>query len=157
MVKSTRGSLALSTNIMRGLKFLIDKGKELKMPLAVNISLSTNDGAHNGTSLLEQYISTVATLERVTICIAAGNEGSAAHHVGGQLKDEKPIAINIADEEIGLVINLYTAVLQDISIKITNPTGATSGYIEVKEGYINGNVAEIVFRLLIQDLSLLIL
>ena len=57
MVKSTRGQFALSTNIMRGLKFLVDRGKELNKPLVVNISLSTNDGAHNGTSLLEQYIS----------------------------------------------------------------------------------------------------
>ncbi|MGL5086264.1 MAG: S8 family serine peptidase [Clostridium sp.] len=140
MVKSTRGSVALSTNIMRGLKFLIDKSKELKMPLVVNISLSTNDGAHNGTSLLEQYISTVATLERATICIAAGNEGSAAHHVGGVLKDEKNISINIADDEIGIVLNIYTAVLQDISIKVISPSGASSGFIEVREGVRSGSV-----------------
>ena len=36
--------------------------------------------------LLEQYISTVSTLERITIVIAAGNEGEAAHHVGGNLE-----------------------------------------------------------------------
>ncbi len=148
MVKSTRGDFALSTSIMRGLKFLVDKGKELKMPLAVNISLSTNDGAHNGTSLLEQYISTIATVERITICIAAGNEGSASHHVGGELKDENRIALNIAGDEKNVVINLYKAVLQDISIQIINPTGATSGYIEVKEGYVNGSVGLDRYRLL---------
>ena len=76
MVKVARGLFTLSTDIMKGIKFLIDKNKELNMPLAINISLSTNDGAHNGSSLLEQYISTVSTLERVTIVIAAGNEGS---------------------------------------------------------------------------------
>lgn len=140
MVKSTRGSFALSTNIMRGLKFLVDKGKELGMPLAVNISLSTNDGAHNGTSLLEQYISTIATLERITICIAAGNEGAASHHVGGELKGEKQISINIAGDEASVIINLYTSVLQDISIKIVSPTGSTSGDIEVREGFKQGNI-----------------
>ncbi|MDU1854631.1 MAG: S8 family serine peptidase, partial [Clostridium baratii] len=62
MVKSTRGRFALSTQVMRGLKFLVDKGKELNMPLVVNLSLSTNDGAHNGSSLLEKYISTVCDL-----------------------------------------------------------------------------------------------
>ncbi|WP_354094280.1 S8 family serine peptidase [Clostridium gasigenes] len=148
MVKSTRGDFALSTSIMRGLKFLVDKGKELKMPLAVNISLSTNDGAHNGTSLLEQYISTIATVERITICIAAGNEGSASHHVGGELKGENRIALNIAGDEKNVVINLYKDVLQDISIQIINPTGAASGYIEVKEGYVNGSVGLDRYRLL---------
>ncbi|WP_156332229.1 S8 family serine peptidase, partial [Clostridium paraputrificum] len=77
MVKGSRGKWVLSSQIMVGLKFLLDKSKELDMPIVVNISLSTNDGAHNGTSLLEQYISAIANLERVTIVIAAGNEGDA--------------------------------------------------------------------------------
>lgn len=148
MVKSTRGSFALSTNIMRGLKFLVDKGKELGMPLVVNISLSTNDGAHNGTSLLEQYISTIATLERITICIAAGNEGSAAHHIGGDLYGERRVSMNIASDERSVVINLYTSVLQDISINIVSPTGNTSGDIEISEGYKQGSVGSDRYRII---------
>ena len=72
MVKSGRGLFTLSTNLMKGIKFLLDKSLELNMPLVINISMSTNDGAHNGTSLLEQYISTISTLDKVTIVIAAG-------------------------------------------------------------------------------------
>lgn len=62
MVKGARGRWVLSSQIMRGLKFLLDKSKELNMPLVINISLSTNNGAHNGSSLLEQYIRTIANL-----------------------------------------------------------------------------------------------
>lgn len=138
MVKSTRGRFALSSNIMRGLKFLVDIGKELNKPLVVNISLSTNDGAHNGTSLLEQYISTVATLERITIAIAAGNEGDAAHHIGGELSGEKRISINVAEDEQAVVLNLYKSVLSNIAIRITSPTAATSGEIIIREGYTEG-------------------
>ncbi len=138
MVKSTRGQFALSTNIMRGLKFLVDRGKELNKPLVVNISLSTNDGAHNGTSLLEQYISTISTLERITIAIAAGNEGDAAHHVGGDLTGEKRISINVAEDEPAVILNLYKSVLSNISIRITSPTAATSGEIIIREGYTEG-------------------
>lgn len=138
MVKSTRGQFALSTNIMRGLKFLVDRGKELNKPLVVNISLSTNDGAHNGTSLLEQYISTISTLERITIAIAAGNEGDAAHHVGGDLTGEKGISINVAEDEPAVILNLYKSVLSNISIRITSPTAATSGEIIIREGYTEG-------------------
>lgn len=147
MVKCTRGSYALSTNIMRGLKFLVDKSAELKMPLVVNISLSTNDGAHNGTSLLEQYISTVATLERITICIAAGNEGEAAHHVGGMIVDQKKISINVASDEPTVVINLYKPVLVDMTLKIISPTGATSGDIIIREGYNEGNIGRDKFQI----------
>ena len=140
MVKSTRGQYALSTNIMRGIKFLIDKGKQVNKPLVINISLSTNDGAHNGTSLLEQYISTIATLERVTIVIAAGNEGDAAHHVGGELFGEKVIYVNVAEDEMGIVLNLYKPVLSNLGIRIISPTGVNSGEIIIKEGYVEGNI-----------------
>ncbi len=140
MVKCMRGNFALSSNIMKGLKFLIEAGKFLNKPLVVNISLSTNDGAHNGTSLLEQYISTISTLERVTIVIAAGNEGDSAHHIGGNLNEQNTISINVAEDEPGLVLNLYKPVLSDISIKITTPTAATSGDIVVREGYYEGTI-----------------
>lgn len=138
MVKCTRGSFAISTNIMRGLRFLLDKSVELNKPLVVNISLSTNDGAHNGTSLLEQYISTIASLERVTIVIAAGNEGDAAHHIGGELKKENKISINVAEDERSLVINFYKPVLSDVSIRIFSPTAASSGDVSIREGFFEG-------------------
>ncbi|WP_367303034.1 S8 family serine peptidase [Clostridium baratii] len=134
MVKSTRGRFALSSQVMRGLKFLVDKSKELNMPLVVNLSLSTNDGAHNGSSLLEKYISTVCDLERITVCIAAGNEGAASHHVSGELRSTQTIALNIAEDETSLQISLYHEVLSRISIEITNATGISTGEIEIREG-----------------------
>lgn len=142
MVKATRGSFTLSTQIMRGLKFLVDKSKELNMPIAINISLSTNDGAHNGSSLLEQYISTIAKLERVTIVIAAGNEGEAAHHVGGELKSDVDRYINVGADESNVVINLYKSILPKAAIVITSPTGVSSPEIILEEGVSKGVVGE---------------
>lgn len=43
MVKAARGTAVLSSQIMQGIKFLLDRSKELNMPLVINISLSTND------------------------------------------------------------------------------------------------------------------
>ena len=140
MVKVARGLFTLSTEIMKGIKFLIDKSKELNMPLAINISLSTNDGAHNGSSLLEQYISTVSTLERVTIVIAAGNEGEAAHHVGGNLEEVNEILFNVSSDETTVVINLYKSLLPSLSIKLISPSGGTTGEIAVKEGFQEGTI-----------------
>lgn len=143
MVKATRGKFTISTQIMRGIKFLIDKSKELDKPLVINISLSTNDGAHNGSSLLEKYISTVCDLERVTIVIAAGNEGSAAHHVGGILRNSQNIDINVASDEKSIELELYQEVLPNLSIQITAPTGKKSDVIILKtglnEGVVDGN------------------
>ena len=140
MVKVARGLFTLSTEIMKGIKFLIDKSKELNMPLAINISLSTNDGAHNGSSLLEQYISTVSTLERVTIVIAAGNEGEAAHHVGGNLEGINEIFFNVSSDESTVVLNLYKSLLPSVSIELISPSGGSTGEIAVKEGFQEGAI-----------------
>ena len=140
MVKVARSQFALSTQIMRGIKFLIDKSKELDTPLAINMSLSTNDGAHNGSSLLEQYISTIAAIERVTIVIAAGNEGEAAHHVGGTLEEVNDVYFNISSDESIVVINLYKSILPQLSIELISPYGIGTGEILVKEGVNEGTI-----------------
>ncbi|WP_435575568.1 S8 family serine peptidase [Clostridium gasigenes] len=143
MVKTTRYgflNFALSTQIMRGIKFLVDKSNEMNKPLAINISLSTNDGAHNGTSLLEQYIETICRLERVAIVIAAGNEGDAAHHVGGELSDINVIPLSVSDSEMALSLQLYKPLLVDISIEIENPLGEKSGEIVIRNGYRELNI-----------------
>lgn len=140
MVKVTRTRFSLSTLIMRGLKFLVDRSKELQMPLVVNISLSTNDGAHNGSSLLEQYIQTVSSLEKITIVIAGGNEGEAAHHIGGKITSENKIDFNVARDETIVSINLYKSVLPQLTLEVISPDGKTSGIIDVVEGFNSGVV-----------------
>lgn len=140
MVKGGRGNWVLSSEIMKGLKFILDKSKELDMPIVVNISLSTNNGAHNGSSLLEQYISTVANLERVTIVIAAGNEGDAGHHTGNSLKQFQSESFNVASDENTVVINMYKSILPDVSLNLIGPTGQQSGEIKISQGYFSGNI-----------------
>lgn len=138
MVKITReGDInrALSTQLMKGVKFLIDKGYELNKPLIINISLSTNQGGHNGRSLLEQYIEIVSTVEKVTIVIAAGNEGSAGHHVGGEVQQIVRIPLSIADEEKSISIQFYKTLLNSFSIEIISPAGISSQEIILDQRY----------------------
>ena len=142
MVKAARGVTVLSSQIMQGIKFLLDKSKELNMPLVISISLSTNDGAHNGSSLLEQYIRTISNLERVSIVIAAGNEGDAGHHVGGELNKTQREIFNIASDEKSIVMNLYKSILPNISINIISPTSQNSGSVVMQEGYIQGAIGK---------------
>ncbi|MDD6796018.1 MAG: S8 family serine peptidase [Clostridiaceae bacterium] len=141
MVKIARGSFALSTQVMKGLKFLIDKSIELNMPMAVNISLSTNDGAHNGKSLLEKYIKTIASSERVSIVVAAGNEGDASHHIGGTLQKENIIKFNVAEDETAVVINLYKSILPLVTIELITPNNVSTGPILVQEGFKEGVIS----------------
>ena len=134
MVKMTRqgsSNNGKSTQLMRGIKFLIDKAFELNMPLVINISFSTNDGAHNGSSLLEQYISTVATSRRVTIAIAAGNEGGRAHHVGGVIETIKPIQFSVGQQEKIIIIELYKSLLMNLNLRLIAPNGNSTQQLNI--------------------------
>ena len=126
---------ALSTQLMRGLKFLMDKSNEINKPLVVNISLSTNDGSHNGSSLLEKYIQTFTQLQKAVIVVAAGNEGNSAHHVGGKMKKEEDLDLNIGDGEKGIILDFYKPVLVDVSVEVISPTGISTGPMELSESY----------------------
>ncbi|MGM8288956.1 S8 family peptidase [Clostridium perfringens] len=126
---------ALSTQLMRGLKFLMDKSNEINKPLVVNISLSTNDGSHNGSSLLEKYIQTFTQLQKAVIVVAAGNEGNSAHHVGGKMKKEEDLVLNIGDGEQGIILDFFKPVLVDVSVEVISPTGISTGPMELSESY----------------------
>ena len=147
MVKVARTQFALSTFIMKGLRFLLDKSKELNMPLVINISLNTNDGAHNGSSLLEQYIFIVSNLERVTIVVAAGNEGEAAHHISGEIKDTNEILFNVGQQEVTIAINLYKSILPDLSVEIITPTAISSGQMFLAQGFRVGRVGDSIYEI----------
>ncbi|MEG2338750.1 MAG: S8 family peptidase, partial [Clostridium sp.] len=134
MVKLTRESNqvnAKSAQLMRGIKFLTDKAYELNKPLVINISFSTSDGAHNGESLLEQYISVVANSQRVTIAVAAGNEGGRAHHAGGDLGGTKKIQFNVGAQEKVIIIELYKSFLNDVNLKLTSPNGKSTSELRL--------------------------
>lgn len=134
MVKMTREgkvNFSKSTQLMRGIRFLIDKSKELKLPLVLNLSFSTNDGAHDGNSLLELYIRTINSLERISFVIAAGNEGDAGHHVGGRILDSNNIQISIDREERVIKLQLYRSFTDNISIELKNPMGSSSGIMNI--------------------------
>lgn len=143
MVKMTQEgkvNYGKSTQLLRGINFLITKSKELNMPLVINLSFSTNDGAHDGTSLIEQYISVVNSVERISFAIAAGNEGAASYHYGKITEGEENIIFSVGAQESMLLINFYKNFLDDMTIQITNPQGISTSEFSIKEGYIQGNI-----------------
>lgn len=143
MVKITGDGVfksTLSTQLMRGLKFLIDKSNELEMPLVVNVSLSTNDGAHNGTSLIEKYIDSYCQFNRVAVVIAAGNEGAAGHHFSTKLKGREDVFFNIAENEKKITLQIYNSTLTKLEVEIVTPSGDSTSTIFMSEGINKLNV-----------------
>ncbi|WMJ83534.1 S8 family peptidase [Oscillospiraceae bacterium LTW-04] len=122
---------ALSTAIMRGVKFALDTAQALERPVSINISNGTNDGAHDGNSLFEQYLNSVSERWKCAICVATGNEGSSGHHFFGVAAEKRT---NYAEMVVGenirsLYITLWKNFVDSIEYELIAPSGQSTGNI----------------------------
>lgn len=119
-----RGS---SDDIMRGIKFIADRANEMNMPFVINISYGTNFGLHNGQSVFEQYIDSVAESNVASIVIASGNEGDKYHHYRGQ--GSGIVEFNVGQSLRSVRLELYKNYLYSASYEIIAPDGSTTGVL----------------------------
>lgn len=132
------GSFALTTGLMQGINYVIQKALEVGRPVAVNISYGNSYGSHSGTSLLENFIDNISGLWKNLIVIGTGNEGTSGHHVSGKLENQNtnPVNIQLAVYEYtpSFSIQIWKNYYDDFGIAITAPDGSSSGIIPQTPG-----------------------
>jgi len=124
-----RESFTRTTEIMRALKYIIDRAMSLNMPVAINLSFGTNDGSHAGDSLFETYINAVAKRWQSVIVVATGNEGSAKHHFGGVITANQTLeaAFTIADKLNSVYLSFWKDFSDTFDLELISPGGQSSG------------------------------
>ena len=120
-----------TTELMQALDYCIRKAMEYSLPVAVNISFGNTYGAHDGTSLLETYITDMANIWKSVICIGTGNEGYAAGHASDSLQEgeKKRIQLAVGEYEGALNLQIWKSYLDDISVSLESPGGRSAGFI----------------------------
>lgn len=117
-------SFPRTTELMRGLTYVVRKAQELNRPVAINLSFGNTYGAHNGTSLLERFIDNVSEIGRNVICVGAGNEGASRGHVQGQLNGGlQRVELAVADYETTLNVQLWKNYVDEYRITLRAPDG----------------------------------
>lgn len=126
------GSFPRTTELLEGVDYCIRKAVELGMPIAVNLSFGNNYGAHNGSSLLENYLDTVAGVGKNVICVGMGNEGTAGVHKALTLTQEEPVEaeFSIGEFQVSTNLQLWKSYADRVRIFIGNPAGTVIGPIE---------------------------
>jgi subtilisin family serine protease len=78
-----------SVRLLEGAKFIFDQAGDV--PCALNISLGTNAGPHDGSTLAEQALDALALASpRRAILVAAGNSFAADQHAAGTVESSLP-------------------------------------------------------------------
>jgi len=147
-----RESFARTTEIMRALKYIIDKAVVLNMPVAINLSFGTNDGSHAGDSLFETYINAVAQRWRCVIVVATGNEGSAGHHFGGliSVNQTMDVAFAVANNLQSMFLTLWKDFADTLDLELISPGGQSSGRLlpmeRVRQLNLGGTAVAVHYR-----------
>ena len=126
-----------STDYLLGAKYIFDKSEELNLPIVLCVGMGSNQGAHDGHSLFEDYISFASERAGYAVVTAAGNESNAKHHTAGILHrtgSTDVVAVRIGDESVSFNINIIGSAYDKISIGITSPTGEIISRIPYRVG-----------------------
>lgn len=129
-------SFPRTTELMQGLDYVLRKAEELRRPVAVNISFGNNYGSHDGTSLLETYLSAAADNWKSSVIIGTGNEGAARIHTSGSLVDRAEVQVEFAVSPYEATLNLqiWKSYADEFAIRIRHPNGRSVGTIQQLQG-----------------------
>lgn len=110
-----------TTEIMRGVTYVIRKALEFNRPLVINLSFGNTYGSHDGSSLLERFLDNVSEIGRTCICVGTGNEGSSNGHFFGNAKETRLVELAVAEREATLNVQLWKSYEDEFEISLVTP------------------------------------
>lgn len=137
LVTEDNPNLYESTDFMLGMKYVIDESRRLGMPLVMCIGMGTNGGAHDGSALIEEYISFVSQRVGYAFITAVGNEANTRHHTQGVIpatKATERIAVRVGTQGASFTVTINSPGYDKISVGITSPTGEAVSRVSFRSG-----------------------
>ncbi|MDD3412963.1 MAG: S8 family serine peptidase [Lachnospiraceae bacterium] len=127
-----KDSFPRTTQLMEAVDYVVRKGIEYDMPVAINISFGNNYGDHTGSTFIETFMNDISRNWKTSICVGSGNEGLGATHAGGSLKsyDEKIVEVAISSYETSVNIQIWKDYWDDLNVEIITPSGKNLGKID---------------------------
>lgn len=125
------------SDIMMGVRFLIDYANSQSKPLVLLVGLGTAGGARLGVSPLSEQLNDAAARKNTVVAVAMGNEANArTHYEGKAISDQVPdsIEINVSGEGKGFVMELWADSLDILTVAIVSPSGEQIPRIPVMVG-----------------------
>lgn len=123
------GGFPRTTELMRGVDYIVRKAVELRRPVAINISFGNTYGSHDGTSLVECFLNDIADMWKNVICIGSGNEGASAGHVSGKVRRQisETVELAVQQREPALSIQIWKSYVDEMGVSVISPSGRQAG------------------------------
>lgn len=115
------------TDLMLGLRFLLETARQLGMPIVISFGLGTNQGGHDGLSPLDNMLSSLSMLPGLYTIVAAGNETGMGHHFSGKVSAAgayQDVELLVNEPSNGFVMELWPQQASDLfAVGVTSPLG----------------------------------
>ena len=130
-----------STEFMRGIKFILDRALELKMPVAINMSYGSNEGSHRGLSLFERYIDDMCLFWKNNIVVAAGNNRNKGGHKNITLTNQiEEVEFEIGENETIININIWPNFADNFDVYLVNPSNQRTQEISLTSDVVRNSI-----------------
>lgn len=116
------------SDLMLGIRYLVQTSQQLRMPLVICISLGSSQGSHTGTAPLEEVLTSAQFNAGIYAVAGTGNETGKGHHYRGALtaaEESTEIELLVDQETNGFVVEFWADSPELYSIGFTSPLGET--------------------------------
>lgn len=127
-----------SIDVILGVDYILRQADILKKPVVILLALGTNEGGHDGSSVLERYLADVAGISGIAVVVPTGNEALEAHHTYITIDTDnayKDVEISVDDNSRGFKLWLWNEILYRTEVEVISPIGETTGRIAVKNNF----------------------
>lgn len=129
-----------SADLALAIDYLISKSLEYRMPVSIAIGMGTNQGGHDGLTIIERFLSQFALRIGVGISIAAGNEALSAHHTSFEAEISAPyydIEINVENNEKSFPVWIWNSLFGEIDVGVISPLGEEVERVPARNNFMN--------------------
>lgn len=114
------------TDIVMGIKYLLEKSFEVGKPIVICLGVGTNLGGHEGTGILDEYLGYVENLSGICVIVPTGNEANYSGHYRGDeelMGDYDDVELRVGEGERGFAVELWAKAPSVYSIGLLSPSG----------------------------------
>ena len=123
------------TDMMLGVRFLLDYATKNNKPLVILVSLCTGSGPRTGATPFASVLSGAALRTNVVVVTAMGNEANSRTHISGTaVSNVNPYVceVNVGKGEMGFVLELWASTIDVLSVSFLSPSGESVPRIPAK-------------------------
>lgn len=113
------------TDVIAGLSYITDLGRQLHRPVSICIAMGTSQGGHNGKGATSGFLNYITQSPHTGVAVAAGNEGNLRRHYLGNITQPyyTDFELNVDEKDSFFPMEIWVSSPYRLNLEVTSPNG----------------------------------